>query len=324
MKAFARLGILAALLIGSSTATYAQPETAYPSKPIKFILPSSPGGGGDMVGRLIGDSLSKRLGQPVIIENNAGASGTIAITQLSKAPADGYTIGLGTMTSTTLAPTVYSKLPYDPVKDLTTIAGIGTSPIVLLVRDDVPVKNLKEFLDYARKLPQPLQYGTWGLGSTGHFCAEVLSQKTGVKLSHVPYKGSAPVMTAMLGGEIHAAWLDMATGTAAVRSGKIRPVALCTRPTAGFPNVGTYKDQGVDFDQWTGWAMFAPPNMPKPILDKLANAVKETITDPAVSSKLLGWGITAEFIPGEQRSADNAKDIQAWRKIASDAGMKFE
>ena len=323
MKAFARLGLVAAMLI-SGAATQAQPGSDYPNKPIKFILPSSPGGGGDMVGRLIGDGLSKRLGQPVIIENNAGASGTIAISQLSKAQPDGYTIGLGTMTSTTLAPTVYPKLPYDPVKDLTTIAGIGTSPIVLLVSNDVPVKNLKEFLDYARKSPNPLQYGSWGLGSTGHFCAEVLSQKTGVKLSHVPYKGSAPVMTAMLSGEIKAAWLDMATGTAAVRSGKIHPVALCSRPTAGFPNVATYKAQGVDFDQWTGWAMFAPPNMPKPILDKLANAVKQTIADPAVSARLLDWGITAEFIPGEQRNADNAKDIQAWRKIAIDAGMKFD
>jgi tripartite-type tricarboxylate transporter receptor subunit TctC len=131
-------------------------------------------------------------------------------------------------------------------------------------------------------------------------------------------------MTAMLGGEIKVAWLDMATGTAAVRSGKIHPVALCTRPTASFPDVGTYKAQGVDFDQWTGWAMFAPPNLPKPILEKLAKAVKDTINDPAVSAKLLDWGITAEFIPGDQRNADNAKDIQAWRKIATDAGMKFD
>jgi tripartite-type tricarboxylate transporter receptor subunit TctC len=175
MKRLAEFGLLAALMLGF--AAHAQPGSDYPTKPIKFMLPSSPGGGGDMVGRLIGDGLSKRLGQPVIIDNNAGASGTIAISQLSKAAPDGYTIGLGTMTSTTLAPTVYPKLPYDPVKDLTTIAGIGTSPIVLLVSNDVPVKNLQEFLAYARKSPDPVQYGSWGLGSTGHFCAEVLSQK---------------------------------------------------------------------------------------------------------------------------------------------------
>lgn len=323
MNGFKQVGAVAiASLLGLGTQVHASGN--YPSRPIKFILPSSAGGGGDMVGRLIGEGLARRLGQPVVIDNNAGASGTIAIGQLAKAQPDGYTIGLGTMTSTTLAPTVYPKLTYDPVKDLTTIAGIGTSPIVLLVRNDVPVKNLKDFLEYAKKSPEPVQYGSWGLGSTGHFCAEVLSQKTGIKLSHVPYKGSAPVMTAMLGGEIKAAWLDMATGTAAVRSGKIRPVALCSRPTAAFPNVATYKDQGVDFDQWTGWAMFAPPNLPKPILEKLTRAVQETIADPAVVAKLLDWGVTAEFIPGAQRNADNAKDIQTWRQIAHDAGMKFD
>ena len=322
MNFFSKLGLVAVL--SASAFAHAQTGSDYPNKPIKFILPSSPGGGGDMVGRLIGNNLSKRLGQPVVIENNAGASGTIAIHQLSQSKPDGYTIGLGTMTSTTLAPTVYPKLPYDPDKDLTTIAGIGTSPIMLIVSNDLPIKNLQDFLAYARKSPEPVQFGTWGLGSTGHFCAEVLGQKTGIKLSHVPYKGSAPVMTAMLGGEIKVAWLDMATGTAAVRTGKIRPIAMCTRPTASFPDVGTYKSQGVDFDQWTGWAMFAPPNMPKPILEKLAMAVKDTITDPAVSAKLQDWGITAEFIPGEQRGADNSKDIQAWRKIARDAGMKFD
>lgn len=323
MNGFKPVGVIAIASVFALSANV-QAGGNYPSRPIKFILPSSAGGGGDMVGRLIGEGLSRRLGQPVVIDNNAGASGTIAIGQLAKAPPDGYTIGLGTMTSTTLAPTVYPKLSYDPVKDLTTIAGIGTSPIVLLVRNDVPVKNLQEFLAYAKKSPEPLQYGSWGLGSTGHFCAEVLSQKAGIKLSHVPYKGSAPVMTAMLGGEIKAAWLDMATGTAAVRSGKIRPVALCSRPTAAFPGVATYKEQGIDFDQWTGWAMFAPPNLPKPILDKLSNAVQQTIADPAVATKLLDWGITAEFIPGTQRNADNAKDIQTWRQIAQDAAMKFD
>jgi len=321
MKFITTLKIFSALMVG--VVAQANAASQYPDKPITFILPSSPGGGGDMVGRLIGEGLSKRLGQPVIIENNAGASGTIAIAKLSRAEPDGYTIGLGTMTSTTLAPIVYPKLAYDPVKDLTTIAGIGTSPIVLMVRNDLPVSNLQEFLDYAKKSPNPVQYGSWGVGSTGNFCAEVLSQKTGIKLSHVPYQGTAPVLNAMLSGEIKVAWLDMATGTTAARTGKIHPVALCTRPTPEFPKVGTYQQQGVDFDQWTGWAMFAPPKLPKPILDKLANAVRETIEDPKISSRLLTWGITAEFIPGEKRNADNAKDITAWRKIAHDAGMKF-
>ena len=320
MKFIGKLGIFAALIVGATMQANAASD--YPDRPITFILPSAPGGGGDMVGRLIGDGLSKHLGKPVIIENNAGASGTIAINKLSRSKPDGYTLGLGTMTATTLAPVIFSHLPYDPVKDLTTVAGFGTSPIVLLVRSELPVKNLQEFLSYARKSADPVQYGSWGVGSTGNFCAEVLAQKAGIKLSHVPYQGTAPEMNAMLSGEIKAAWFDAATGATLVRSGKTRAVALCTRPSAAFPNVGTYKDQGVDFDQWTGWTLFAPPNVPKPIVDKIANALKETIKDPTVAARLLNWGITAEFIPGEQRHADNAKDIAVWRQVAHDAGMK--
>ncbi len=322
MKGIFKVAFAAAVMIGG--VAFAQTASDFPNKPIRFILPSSPGGGGDMVGRLIGDGLSKRLGQPVIIENNAGASGTIAITQLSRAAPDGHTIGLGTMTSTTLAPVVYPKLPYDPVKDLTTVAAFGTSSIVLLVRDDIKVKNLKEFLDYARKSPVPIQYGTWGNGSTGHFCAEVLSQKADIKLMHVPYKGSGPVHMALLGDEIKVAWLDMATSSAAVTSGKVHPIALCSRPSAKFPDVGTYKAQGIDFDQWTGWTLYAPPKTPKPIVEKIANALKDTISDPAVAAKLVEFGIDAEFIPGDQRQADNAREIAIWRKVAQEAGMQFD
>jgi tripartite-type tricarboxylate transporter receptor subunit TctC len=324
MNKLFRACILAATTLLGIACAWAQTAGDYPNKPIRMILPSAPGGGGDMVGRLLADNLSKRLNQPFVVENNAGASGTIAINQLSKAKPDGYTIGLGTMTTTTLAPAVYEKLPYDPIKDLTTLARIGTSPIMLLVSNDVPANNLKEFLAYVKKSPDPIQYGTWGLGSTGHFCAEVLAQKTGAKLSHVPYKGSSPVMVAMLGGEIKVAWLDMATGTAAVRSGKVKPLAMCTRRTVNFPDVATYKEQGVDFDQWTGWAVFAPAGVPKAIADKIGVALRDTVKDPAVAAKLQDWGITADFVPGEEQAAINRREVEVWKKVAKDAGMKLE
>jgi tripartite-type tricarboxylate transporter receptor subunit TctC len=322
MKSLLRTCFIAVAILSASAV--AQAADDFPSRPIRIILPSSPGGGGDMVGRLLADNMGKRLHQPLIVENNAGASGTIAINMLAKAKPDGYTIGLGTMTTTTLAPAVYPQLPYDPVEDLTTLGGVGASPIMLVATNDVPVSDLKEFVQYARKSPEPIQFGTWGLGSTGHFCAEVLSQKTGVKLTHVPYKGTAPVLTALLGGEVKVAWLDMATGTTAVRTGKIKPLAMCTSRTANFPNVATYKEQGVDFDQWTGWAMFAPAGVPKPIVDKLAAALRDTVSDPAVAARLLDWGITAQFVPGEQRAADNQRDVEVWKKIAKDANMKLE
>nr|WP_315597195.1 tripartite tricarboxylate transporter substrate binding protein [uncultured Cupriavidus sp.] len=322
MKKFAALTILATLAMAPGS--YAHAEDAYPNKPIRLIVPTAPGGGGDVFARVLGDQLGRRLKQPLVVENNAGAAGTIAIGQLARATPDGYTIGLGTMTSTTLAPAVYRNLPYDPAKDLTTIARVGTSPIILVATKDFPANNLKELIEVAKKSPVPLQFGTWGLGSTGHFCAEVLAQKTGIKLDHIPFKGTSPVVTAMLGGVVKVGFLDIGSGTSAVKTGKIKPLAMCTRRTANFPNVATYKEQGVDFDQWTGWAMFAPAGLPKPIVDKLTAALRDTLKDPAVTSKMADLGITPDFLTGSEQATINARDIEVWKRVAHDANIKLD
>ncbi|AGW93322.1 MULTISPECIES: Bug family tripartite tricarboxylate transporter substrate binding protein [Cupriavidus] len=322
MKKYAALGFLAAAAL--SFGAQAQGDASYPTKPIRLIVPTAPGGGGDVFARILADQLGRRLKQPLVVENNAGAAGTIAIAQLARATPDGYTIGLGTMTTTTLAPAVYQALPYDPVKDLTTIARVGTSPIILVATKDFPANNLKELVAVAKKSASPLQFGTWGLGSTGHFCAEVLAQKTGIKLDHIPFKGTSPVVTAMLGGVVKLGWLDIGSGTSAVKTGKIKALAMCTRRTANFPNVPTYKEQGVDFDQWTGWAMFAPTGVPKAITEKLAAAVQETLKDPAVASKMADLGITPDYVAGSEQAAINARDIEVWKRVAREANIKLD
>ncbi|GJG94302.1 tripartite tricarboxylate transporter substrate binding protein [Cupriavidus pauculus] len=322
MKTFAALTMLAALVTAPLSTAHA--DDAYPNKPIRLIVPTAPGGGGDVFARILADQVGRRLKQPLVVENNAGAAGTIAIGQLARATPDGYTIGLGTMTSTTLAPAVYRNLPYDPIKDLTTIARVGTSPIILVATKDFPANNLKELVEVAKKSAAPLQFGTWGLGSTGHFCAEVLAQKTGIKLDHIPFKGTSPVVTAMLGGVVKVGFLDIGSGTSAVKTGKIKALAMCTRRTANFPNVATYKEQGVDFDQWTGWAMFAPAGLPRPIVDKLTAAVRDALKDPAVTSKMADLGITPDFVTGSEQAKVNAQDVQVWKRIAQDADIKLD
>lgn len=322
MKTFAALTMLAALVTAPLSTAHA--EDAYPNKPIRLIVPTAPGGGGDVFARILADQVGRRLKQPLVVENNAGAAGTIAIGQLARATPDGYTIGLGTMTSTTLAPAVYRNLPYDPIKDLTTIARVGTSPIILVATKDFPANNLKELVEVAKKSAAPLQFGTWGLGSTGHFCAEVLAQKTGIKLDHIPFKGTSPVVTAMLGGVVKVGFLDIGSGTSAVKTGKIKALAMCTRRTANFPNVATYKEQGVDFDQWTGWAMFAPAGLPRPIVDKLTAAVRDALKDPAVTSKMADLGITPDFVTGSEQAKVNAQDVHVWKRIAQDADIKLD
>lgn len=322
MKKFAALALLATL--ATTPFSLARADDAYPTKPIRLIVPTAPGGGGDVFARVLADQIGRRLKQPLVVENNAGAAGTIAIGQLARATPDGYTIALGTMTSTTLAPAVYRNLPYDPVKDLTTIARVGTSPIILVAAKDFPANNLKELIEVAKKSPSPLQFGTWGLGSTGHFCAEILAQKTGIKLDHIPFKGTSPVVTAMLGGVVKLGFLDIGSGTSAVKTGKIKALAMCTRRTANFPNVATYKEQGVDFDQWTGWAMFGPAGLPRPIADKLTAAVRDALKDPAVASKMADLGITPDFLPGSEQATINARDVEVWKRVAHDANIKLD
>lgn len=323
MKPTSRAGLLLAATLFSTTA-FAQPPSAadYPNRPVRILYPGAAGGGGDAFIRLLADHLQKRLGQTFIVENNAAASGTVAISQVAQAKPDGYTITLGTMSSTTLAPAVFKSLPYDPVKNLTTLARVGTSPIIMVVAKDFPANNLKEFVTIAKARKEPLQYGSWGMGSTGHFCGEVVAQKTGIKLDHIPYKGSAPAVTDLLGGTIQVAWLDIGSGTAAVKTGKVKPLAMCTRRTENFPDVATYKEQGVDFDQWTGWAMFAPAGVPRPIVDKLGATLKEVLKQPEVREKMLSWGITPDYLPGEEQAAINAREIGTWKQIA--AGLKLE
>ena len=316
-----RLLFAAAALCGSA---HAQAPTDFPTHPIRLLVPSPPGGGGDTLARLLADHLSKRLGQPFIVENNPGASGTIAISQTAKAAPDGYTIALGTMTALMLAPAVLEKSPYDPIRDIVPLARIGTSPIVMLAASDAPVDDLTAFISLAKSATEPVQYGTWGVGSTGHFCAEVLKQKTGVKVSHVPYNGTAPVMRALLSGEIKYAFLDAATATAAVQTKKIKAIAMCTRRIATFPNVATYKEQGVDFDQWTGWSIVAPAGIPQNVKDKYDDALRAVISDPAVAARLEQWGITPDFVAGAEQATVNEREFEIWKKLARDANIRPE
>ncbi len=312
---------LAAVLMAPG---FAHAQSDYPNRPIKFLLPSAPGGGGDILGRFLGESISKILGQPVIIENNAGASGTISHNQNAKAKPDGYTIGLGTMTASILAPGVNPKLPYDPVKDFTHIARLGTASIMLVVANDFPAKSAPEFINVAKKAKEPIQYGTWGIGSTGHFCSEVLSQKYDFTLSHIVYRGTSPVVLALTSGELQVGFLDSVSGTTAVKSGKVRAIAACTRKMDHMPDVATYKDQGIDFDNWVGWSILGPAGIPDDIAKKLADAFKKTVEDPAMATRMRDWGITPEFVAGPEMAKAAAREIPEWKAIAAKANITID
>jgi len=315
------LSLLAVLSMISPSRS--EEPSAYPSRKIRMLLPFSAGGGGDVIGRLLADRMGRSLGQTIFIENRTGASGTIGTQQVAASPPDGYTITIGGMTTHILAPVIYAKLPYDPIKDFTTIGRIGTSSILLVAIPEFPANDIKGLLALAKK-GDVIQYGSWGAGSTGHFCGEILAQQGGIRMEHVPFNGAAKLANDLLGSHIAVGMLDMATGTPLVKDGKLKALAVCGERSPSLPEVASYNEQGVVFDRSLAWAMYAPSGLPEPVARKLSAALKEALDDADVKDKLLTLGVTADFVPGEQQRDINARDIAAWKKVAKDAGIEIQ
>lgn len=311
----------AALISALLLAPAAQADD-YPSQPIRMLLPFSAGGGGDTLGRILAHRFSEELKQPVVVENRPGAGGTIGIAAVAKSPADGYTITIGGMTTHILSPSVYKDLAYDPIKDFTSLGAIGNSAIIAIASNDLAADNLAELKSLAESAEKPIQYASWGMGSTGHFCGEVLVQQGGIKLQHVPYKGTTQVVTDVIGGHIPVGLVDMATATPFVRDGKVKGLAVCTRRSPSVPDVPSYQEQGINFDRELNWAMYVPAGTPQPIVEKLSALLDKTLKEPEVMEKLLGLGITANYIPGPEHEKANAADITAWQAIAKEAGIQ--
>lgn len=315
--------MLSLLLLLVTIPARAEDAADYPSRKIRMLLPFAAGGGGDVIGRLLADKMGKRLGQTIFIENRTGAAGTIGAQQAATSPPDGYTITIGGMTTHVLAPASYASLPYDPIKDFTTIGRIGTSSILLVATNDFPANDLRGLIEMSKK-GDPILYGSWGVGSTGHFCGEILSQKAGVRLEHVPFSGAAKLANDLLGGHIRLGMLDMATGTPFVKDGKLKALAVCGGRSPSLPQVGSYKDQGVDFERSLSWVMYAPAGIPDAVARKLSAALKEAVDDPEIVEKLLALGVTADFVPGDRQRDINASDITAWKKVAVEAKIEIK
>ncbi|MCO4862592.1 tripartite tricarboxylate transporter substrate binding protein [Cupriavidus sp. WGlv3] len=313
-----------ALLAAATTGALGADDSGYPDRPVRMLLPFSAGGGGDILGRLLAERFAAHLRQPVVVENKPGAAGTIGTHAVATAAPDGYTIMIGGMSTHQLAPATYNKLPYDPVRDFQSLGAIGNSSIVMIAANQYPANNVRDLVAQSRKDTAPIQYASWGAGSTGHFCGEVLSQKTGIPLQHVPYKGTAQIVTDIIGNHISVGFVDMVTATPFVQEGKVKALAVCTRRSPSLPNVPSYQEQGVEFDRELTWVMYVPARTPKPVVDKLSRVLETTLKEPEVARKLLSLGITARYVPGPEQQAANARDIPMWKAIAAQARIKLD
>lgn len=289
MNTFHRLAC-AALLSALACAAAAQP---FPDKPIHFVVPYPPGGPLDTVARLLGQKVSERIGQPVIVENKPGAGGNIGADSVAKAAPDGYTILMGAVATHAINPSLYARIPYDPIKDFTPITLIGVTPNVLVVNASVPVKDVKEFIAYAKAHPGKLNYGSGSTGSAGHLAGELFNSMAGVQMAHIPYKGAAPAMQDLLGGQIQLMFDNMASALPQVKTGRIRALAVTTpKRASGAPDLPTVAESGLPgFDISTWFGLFAPANIPKDAAAKLHAEFIRALALPEVKERFAALGV---------------------------------
>jgi len=307
---------------------FAQPTVeSYPSRAVKFIVPVPPGGAADVMARMIAEHLQTKWGQPFVVENRPGASGSIGIEALAKSPPDGYTIGLGNIAANAINPAVQPDLVrYQPVKDFAAISLVGVTPLVLVVNaDKVPAKTVPEFIAYLKANPGKATYGSSGSGSSLHVAMELFLQQTGTTMVHVPYKGSAPMMTDLLGGQVDAAIDAATTAWPHVQSGKLRALGVSTAQRAFFaPDLPAIADfvPGYDVKPWHG--VMAPAGTPAPIVAKLSSEIQAFLRLPATEAKLKERGIVRVGSSAPEFAKTMSDEYEFYRRLVKDANIKAE
>ncbi|MBS0291049.1 MAG: tripartite tricarboxylate transporter substrate binding protein [Proteobacteria bacterium] len=298
----------------------------YPTKPVTIVVPFAPGGTTDILARIVGQGLTSELGQPVIVDNRAGAGGNIGASLAAKAPADGYTLFMGTVGTHAINQALYKKMPFDPVKDFAPISRVATVPNLLVANPKEPYKTVKELIAYAKQHPGKVTFGSPGSGSSPHVSGELFKSMTGTELLHVPYKGSAPAMTDLLGGQISIMFDNMPSAIQHVRSGKLRPIAVTTaKRSPELPDVPTIAESGVPGYEAMSWfGMFAPSGTPKPVLDKLSAALIKVLNQPDVKKKIAEQGGDVVAETPAQFAAFIKSETAKWGKVVKDSGATVD
>ena len=327
-REFVRRAALGAALFGSFSVVSAQAQTAaYPTKPIRLIVPSAPGGGTDIAARLIAQGLTDSLGQAVVVDNRGGAGGTAGVTTAAKhSAADGYTLLLGSNGHLSFATAINPRLPYDPQKDLTPISLAANQPFVLAVSSNVPANSLRELIALAKAKPGTVTYGSGGAGSASHLGVELFQLKAGVTLMHIPYKGTGPGMTALMSGELQVLMAGLATVLPQAKSGKIRVLAVSgTQRSRMAPEVPTVAEAGVpgyEFNVWYG--MMAPGGTPRPIVNRLAVEISRLLKAPVVLERFAAAGLEPVSNTPDEFAALLRREIPEWQKVAKAANIRVE
>jgi tripartite-type tricarboxylate transporter receptor subunit TctC len=298
----------------------------FPSKPVRIVVPWPPGGNVDITARTVQAALGDTLGQQVLVENRPGAGGTTGSGQVAKSPPDGYTLLLGSSGTVTNAPAVYKNITYDPVKDLTAIGPIQTTPMVLTAALKTPVQSYTDLVQYVKSKGSPVSIATAGNGSSNHLALELLMRQANLPLLHVPYKGSGPAITDVLGSQVDGMVDQLSASIGHIREGRMKALAVTSRTrSAQLPNVPTLIELGVrDFEVGTFTGIFGPAGMPAPVVARLHAALKKALAVESVREKYRGMGVEVMDMSQADFAAYVKADFEKWRKVARDANIVVE
>lgn len=311
--------VFGGLLLGSVGA--ARADDAYPSKPIRMIIPYPPGGTSDPLARLVGQKLSEKWGQPVVADNRSGGNTIIGTQELLKAAPDGYTI-LVTANSHVIVPHLI-KTPYDPIKDFAPVATIASNPLILVVNPSVPANNVNDIIALAKQ--GKIAYASSGTGTVNHIAGELFDIRTGAKMKHVPYKGGSAALVDVVGGHVQMSFA-MAGSMNFIKNDQVRPIAVTgEQRSPALPNVPTFTEAGLpnfDLMNWVG--ILAPANTPKPIIDKLSKAIGEILAEPDVKEKFAAQGVDPFISTPEQFTALIASDLKEYGQVIQTANIQID
>jgi tripartite-type tricarboxylate transporter receptor subunit TctC len=299
---------------------------AYPVKPIRLIVPFPPGGGVDFIGRIVGQKLTERLGQQVAIDNRAGANGIVGLEALKSAAPDGYTIAAASAGPLTVNPFIYAKLPHDTLKDFTHIANMVNFPLLLVSHPSLPVKNVKELIALARVQPGQVTYSSPGAGNSGHLAGELFNSMAKAKILHIPYKGTAPAVLAVLSGEAQLTYSSIPTILPHVRSGRVRALGVGNaQRIPSLPDFPTIAEAGLPGYEAYAWGgMIGPANMPAAVVQRLSREINEILRQKDVTERMLSEGTVPTPSGPEEFTAYIRSELKKWGEVVKMAGIKAE
>lgn len=319
------LSFLALALLAAASCAAAD-TSAYPNKPIRLVVPYPPGGSADLVGRMVAEKLAKSLGQPVVVDNKGGGSGSIGSDFVARAPADGYTLLVAISDTHAINPAVMKNLPYHPRKDFAPISLLATQPMILAVGKNMKAGTLADFVAMARQQPGALTYASNGKGGLKHLAMELFSRQAGIKTLHVPYKGAGPALADVIGGQVDSLFISLQAAGSNITGGNLRPLAVAARarlPMA--PAIPTFAEAGYPETVVTQWyGLMAPRGTPAAIVDRLNREVRSALEAPDVSEKLKSVGTEPAGDTPEEFSDFLGKEIRRWADVAKAVGPGLE